>query len=62
MDPDFRRTLLISEITAFYDSLRASGIEPPDLPSRLEDVTTIDLQALKKELRDLLRTLGGSRA
>lgn len=64
MDDKLVRTILITEIELLLKSLEDRGTSFESVPhskEELEKLTTTDLRALKSDLRDLVRTLGGNR-
>jgi hypothetical protein len=62
---EFERTLLIKEITLLSRSVSTDGLEPPLLSSEdLEGLLSSDtetLRATRAHLRDLIRSLGGTK-
>lgn len=64
MDDALTRSILITEIELLLKSLEDKGTSFETVPhtrAELEKLSTTDLRALKSDLRDLARTLGGNR-
>jgi hypothetical protein len=64
MEDALSRMVLVKEIMLLLRSLEDRGTSFEGLPSseeNLQKLSTTDLRALKSDLRDLVRTLGGNR-
>lgn len=64
MDDALSRSILINEITLLLKTLEDRGTSFSAVPHSDEDLIklgTADLRLLKSDLRDLVRTLGGTR-
>lgn len=64
MEDKLTRLVLTKEIMLLIRSLEDKGTSFDDVPhsaEELDKLTTTDLRALKSDLRDLVRTLGGNR-
>jgi hypothetical protein len=64
MEDALARSILITEIELLLRSLEDRGTSFETIPhdkATLDKLSTTDLRALKSDLRDLTRTLGGNR-
>jgi hypothetical protein len=59
MDSLMQKKLLITEIVSFYDRVSDRSRLPDE--EALDTMSLNDLKTLKQELRDTIRSMGGSR-
>jgi len=65
MDEKTERTILEKEVYFLVDQLHSAGMgvldTSPKQDGTLDHLTLVDLRQLKRDFRDLLRTIGGAR-